>query len=161
MVNSVSCGCQRVLQPVTVRRNRRRGETPSNTDMAPAYQTVAGTMKDSRQVGVLSIVSTSLFAPSRFALLAHRQLQRWPCGLCRARQALASGNCCQGPSAPTEIAATSGSHHEGAIGAATPDSGRCTSSVTVDIQKHFDRRGKTAIGRFRDVSKVKGLTAFD
>jgi len=59
--------------------------------------------------------------------------------------------CGQGPIAPTEIPATAGFHHEGAI----------RSSVTVDIQKHSAAGQNRHEGRFRDVSWVKGLTAFD
>jgi hypothetical protein len=55
------------------------------------------------------------------------------------RQRRAGG---QGPSALTEIPATAGFHHEGAIGAATADPRRCMSSVIVDIQKQFGRWAK-------------------
>jgi hypothetical protein len=162
MVNSLLCGYQCGLQPFTVQRDRRRGarcyrirtwrlltnssrynERPATTlsqrDSFSKPSTAPSQPGVNRLYLPVSRRATSLF-------LLHRQ-QR------------AGG---QGPSALTEIPATAGFHHEGAIGAATADPRRCMSSVIVDIQKTVRPLGKTDMKDvFMTLAGSRGLTAFD
>ena len=135
-------------------------------DMPPAYQAVSDTMKDSGQrfhkkplssshrLRKVSIVSTFLYSASCFALLAHRQLQRWPWFMLRLTSSGIGV-----PVARTHAPQAKFRQVPAPITRVQPLlSGRCTCSVTW-IFKTPRSRGETDI---KDVFVTfKELTIFD